>query len=125
MPSSFYRNSSVSNELADYEKGGILFFLNVKFPIDENSAGRRIPRDDYTLSGTYRVVDVINRFTGGLFTQHLGAVRDLATNTSTVLGTLQTPQIISDINMINPGSRDALPQVTSDPAAIQESGGPR
>ena len=125
MPSSFYRNSSVSNELADYEKGGILFFLNVKFPIDENSAGRRIPRDDYTLSGTYRVVDVINRFTGGLFTQHLGAVRDLATNTSTVLGTLQTPQIISDVNMINPGSRDALPQVTSDPAAIQESGGPR
>ena len=125
MPSSFYRNSSVSNELADYEKGGILFFLNVKFPIDENSAGRRIPRDDYTLSGTYRVVDVINRFTGGLFTQHLGAVRDLATNTSTVLGTLQTPQIISDVNMISPGSRDALPQVTSDPAAIQESGGPR
>lgn len=124
LPSSFYRNTSTTSELADYEKGGILFFLNVKFPIDENSAGRRIPRDDYTLSGTYRVIDVINRFTGGMFTQHLGAVRDLATNTSTVLGTLQSPQIVPLVGIGTNNPDAQLQQYTSDPAEIQESGGP-
>ena len=124
MPSSFYRSNNATNELADYEKGGILFFLNVKFPIDENEAGRRIPRDDYTLSGTYRVVDVTNRFTGGMFTQHLGAVRDLATNTSTVLGTLQSPQIVADVSL-GTSNADAQTATNTDPAQIQESGGPR
>ena len=124
MPSSFYRSNVVTKELADYEKGGILFFLNVKFPIDENEAGRRIPRDDYTLSGTYRVVDVTNRFTGGMFTQHLGAVRDLATNTSTVLGTLQSPQIVADVSL-GTSNADAQTATNTDPAQIQESGGPR
>jgi hypothetical protein len=60
-----------------------------------------------------------------MFTQHLGAVRDLATNTSTVLGTLQSPQIVplAGIGTNNPDAQ--LQQFTSDPAAIQESGGPR
>tara|TARA_B110000902_G_C14288823_1_gene580004 strand:- start:2043 stop:4055 length:2013 start_codon:yes stop_codon:yes gene_type:complete len=124
MPSSFYRSNVVTKELADYEKGGLLFFLNVKFPIDENEAGRRIPRDDYTLSGTYRVIDVTNRFTGGMFTQHLGAVRDLATNTSTVLGTLQSPQIVADVSL-GTSNADAQTATNTDPAQIQESGGPR
>ena len=93
MPNSFYRSGPQSTELADYEIGGILFFLNVKFPISEDSSGRRTPRDDYTVSGTYRVVDVISRFSGGLFTQHINAVRDTSTNTATVLSTLQEPQI--------------------------------
>jgi hypothetical protein len=124
MPSSFYRSNVVTKELADYEKGGLLFFLNVKFPIDENEAGRRIPRDDYTLSGTYRVIDVTNRFTGGMFTQHLGAVRDLATNTSTVLGTLQSPQIVADVSL-GTSNADAQTASNTDPAQIQESGGPR
>lgn len=124
MPSSFYRTNVTSTELADYELGGILFFLNVKFPIQENDAGRRIPRDDYTLSGTYRVIDVTNRFTGGMFTQHLGAVRDLATNTSTVLGALQSPQIVADVSL-GTGLTDAQRSTGSDPAAIQEQGGPR
>ena len=124
MPNSFYRTSSTSDELADYELGGILFFLNVKFPIPEDSAGRRMPRDDYTLSGTYRVIDVINRFNGGLFTQHLNAVRDLATNTATVLSRLQEPQIVSDSSVVA-NSANANQVTTNDPAAIQEQGGPR
>ena len=59
-----------------------------------------------------------------MFTQHLGAVRDLATNTSTVLGTLQSPQIVADVSL-GTSNADAQTATNTDPAQIQESGGPR
>ena len=123
QPNSFHRDTigQASESLADYEAGGVNFFLNVLFPVDENSQGRRIPRVDYTLSGVYRVSKVINRFSGGTFIQYLDAVRDLATNTATALSNLDQRVVSNDSNVVN-SSSSVTPTTTSDPAQTQESG---
>lgn len=85
VPNSYLNRREGIDELADYESGSINFFLNVNFPTtNEDKDGRRKPSPDYLFSGLYTVRNVINRFQGGQFTQYLSAVRDLATNTSTV-----------------------------------------
>lgn len=120
-PNSFFRSTRSANadttELADYELGGPLFFLNMHLPIDENSAGRRKPRNDYRISGLYRVINVISTFEGGKFTMHLKAVRDTLTNTPTILpillGASTTPANGTGISRTN---------TSVDVAQIQESG---
>lgn len=85
VPNSFYNSQQPFDELANYEIGSQFFYLNISFPTsDEGFDGRRKPRPDYQMSGVYRVVNVINRFQNGQFIQYLSAVRDLATNTSTI-----------------------------------------
>ncbi len=93
-PVSFLRRQS-DPELVDYEKGGPLFFLNMHLPIDENSAGRRVPRNDYRVSGLYRVQHVISQYKNGTFEQYLKAVRDPLTNTPTVLNRLLEAQPVT------------------------------
>jgi len=86
-PSSFYLPNQVGNDsdnVADYERGGQCFFLNIQLPIKENTQGRRIPRSDYALSGVYQVVNVIGKFQAGTFIQYLSAVRVNTINTSSV-----------------------------------------
>ena len=125
MPNSFLRDTigSTTTGLADYEQGGLNFFLNVKFPVSENRSGRRVPRDDYTLSGVYRVMSVINKFESGQFTQYLEAVRDLATNTATVLGELQNPKVVG-LDAFGGSGATVLPDLVAvDVATIQENGG--
>lgn len=74
-PNSFYgEEDDVS---ADFEKGGCLFYLRVNLPTPENAQGRRLVQPDYTLTGVYRVISVINQYRNGLFTQYLKAYRDL------------------------------------------------
>ena len=123
QPNSFHRDTigQASSSLADYEVGGVNFFLNVLFPVDENSQGRRVPRIDYTLTGVYRVQKVINRFSGGTFVQYLDAVRDLATNTATALSDLQQPIVSNDTNSTNTAS-SVTSTTSSDPAQTQETG---
>lgn len=75
-PNSFY-DYSVSDELADYELGGNLFYLKLNLPTQENSSGRKLVQSDYTITGVYRVINVINQFRNGLFTQYLKAYRDI------------------------------------------------
>lgn len=87
-PNSFYRNITQQTDTADYEMGSNMFFLNVKFPVEEDSNGRRKPGSEYSVTGIYRVINVINTFRNGLFMQYLKAVRDTSTNTSTVIDTL-------------------------------------
>ena len=93
----------------DYEKGGPLFFLNMHLPIDENSAGRRIPRNDYRVSGLYRVQHVISQYKDGKFEMYLSAIRDTLTNTPTVLTRLLEAQPVNrrDTNVgVAVGSED-------------------
>lgn len=89
-PNSFYTRLNNGDDVlvADYEKGGIMFYLNVNLPTDENAAGQRIPMVERSISGTYRVVNVIASYQGGKFVQYIKAVRDLATNTPTAKSAL-------------------------------------
>jgi hypothetical protein len=88
-PNSFFNQQSSIEDIADYEAGAPSFFLNVNLPVsDEDEGGRRKPSPDYQLTGLYRVRSVINRFQGGQFVQYLEAIRDVATNVSTIYDTL-------------------------------------
>ena len=121
QPNSFFRGTiGAAADLADYEQGGVNFFLNVKFPIGEDGSGRRRPRDDYTLSGVYRVISVISRFSGGQFVQYLESVRDLATNTATVLSTLQSGSTDNG-GASRSSSGSIAPTNNTDPAQVQET----
>jgi len=95
-PNSFYNQQRNSDEIVDYEAGSPNFFLQVNLPTsDEDSAGLRKPQPDYQVSGVYTVKNVINRYRDGMFTQHLNAVRDLATNTITAFGSLASNNVDS------------------------------
>lgn len=89
-PNSFYTQGNETEELADYELGGNMFFLKVNLPTPESNTGRRIPSPDYTISGIYRVINVINQYRDGLFTQYLKAYRDNNILTEKVLSSIDT-----------------------------------
>jgi hypothetical protein len=90
-PNSFYTSNLRNDDtVADFERGTQNFFLKINLPVsDEDANGRRKPRVDYDLTGLYTVRNVICRYQNGQFTQYLGSVRDLGTNTSVVLETLE------------------------------------
>jgi len=119
-PNSFYRNLTNGDsigELADYELGGPMFFLNLHLPIDENSAGRRTPRNDFRVSGLYRVLNVVSTFENGKFTMYLKAKRDPLTNVPQVLSRLlNATTSASSSNVVSRSNAG------SDPAQVQESG---
>lgn len=84
-PNTLYNTQQNVDGLADFEAGSPSFFLNVNLPTnDEGVDGRRKPQPDMQMCGLYTVRSVINRFENGQFVQYLEAVRDLATNISTV-----------------------------------------
>lgn len=74
-------NQNVDNDLADYSLGNQMFYLNVFLPhAVEDKSGRRIPDQNFQVSGLYKVIDIISRFQNGQFIQYLNAVHDLGTN---------------------------------------------
>jgi hypothetical protein len=101
----FERNAEVELATADYELGGAMFYLHVKFPnaavsgrtvteTIETPGGRRTvtyrtyddddgrfkPSLSYSFSGIYQVTNVISEFRSGLFKQTLKAYRDVSVN---------------------------------------------
>jgi hypothetical protein len=92
QPNSFYKSSlSEDDSLAAFERGTIGFFLHCSLPQPvEDNHGRRKPDVEYEISGFYTVRDVIAKYANGQFTMYLGAVRDIATNTSSALTALDT-----------------------------------
>ena len=106
-PNSLLNQQRNDEDVADFEAGAPSFFLHVNLPTSsEDINGRRKPRPDYQISGVYTVRDVINRFQNGMFTQHLNAVRDLATNTSTAWSSLMnTQEAITGLNQAREAER--------------------
>lgn len=113
--------ADISGEVANYEQGANMLYLNVKFPQEETGNGQRVPKSDYTLTGVYRVNSVISRFSGGLFTQYLEAYRDLATNTITVSTKLEG----ADTSQISRSADGERRIETPDNAQIQEDSRPQ
>lgn len=87
-PNSFY-DLNISDELADYELGGNMFYLKLNLPTQENDSGRRIVQSEYTLSGIYRVISITSQFRNGLFTQYLKAYKDTNIQTELVSSYLE------------------------------------
>lgn len=88
-PNSFY-SYNIADDLADYELGGNMFYLRVNLPTNETANGRRLVQPDFTLTGVYRVINVISQFRSGMFTQFLKAYRDTSIQSELVLSVLET-----------------------------------
>lgn len=87
-PNSFYAYN-IADDLADYELGGNMFYLRVNLPTNETPNGRRLVQPDFTLTGVYRVINVISQFRNGMFTQFLKAYRDTSIQSELVLSVLE------------------------------------
>jgi hypothetical protein len=87
-PNSFY-SYSIADDLADYEIGGNMFYLRVNLPTNETANGRRLVQPDFTLTGVYRVINIISQFRNGMFTQFLKAYRDTSIQPELVLSELE------------------------------------
>ena len=128
-PSSFYRTSRGQEQIADYELGGICFFLKLNLPVGTDSNGQRLSNNEYSITGVYRVINVINQFRDGQFTQFLKAVRIPTINTSTVIDELDRPSVLPGASgapggTIEQGIPPAEPDDTIDPALLLSSVAP-
>lgn len=90
--------TSSTSSLANYDIGGNMFFLKANIPVQENSDGRRIPQRDNVITGLYRVINVINQFRNGQFTQYLKAVRENTIESANIPENLNVPEA-----PLNPG----------------------
>lgn len=116
-PNSLYNKEHNVDDVVDYEAGSTSFFLKVNFPtVSEDGHGRRKPQPDYQMSGLYTVRTVISKYEGGQFTQYLGAVRDTATNVSTVWA-----QLFGDRKVIQGAETARIKAAARDLAAEQEA----
>ena len=104
QPNSFYREANSNFDVADYELGGVCFFLKVNMPVEEDANGRRIPRPDFTITGIYQVINVITQYRSGQFIQFLKAVRIKTMNTSSILGTIDTDGDAPRDGFVTPGN---------------------
>lgn len=118
-PNSFYRTNTNVDDLVDYERGGNLFFLNIRLPIDVDDEGIHKPRSDFSITGLYSVISVVNSFSNGQFVQYISAVRDIATNASTVYKTLDNPPDVSKTSSASLDNANPSDE-SNDPAAAQE-----
>lgn len=97
LANNFSKSENKFDDLADYEKGSLNFFLKVNLPVPHDDAhGRRKPQTDYQITGLYRVISVINQFRNGQFIQYLKAVRDLGTNSSTAASALDSDNVVDN-----------------------------
>lgn len=111
--------TGTSHIVANYDLGGNLFFLKVNLPTpDEDSNGRRIPQRDNVITGLYRVINVINQFRNGQFTQYLKAIREHTINSENIPETLNVPEVREDQRPTNTPSQ---PNRTT-PAPVSTSG---
>lgn len=121
-PNSFYNLNSDTN-IADYEKGGIMFVLNAVFPPGFDNTGQIKPRDDFLISGIYLVFEVENTYTNGQFTQMLYATKDLITNYAIVKDSIKEKNTIShniNDNFSNANKPNNISPQINDPATKQE-----
>ena len=68
-------------DFAIYEQGAPMFWLNVNSPVEPDpNTGKMEFVNNVTISGIFKVTNVISRFINGAFTQSLEAIRDIGTN---------------------------------------------
>ena len=76
-------------DFAIYEQGAPMFWLNVNSPVEpDETTGKMEFVNNVTVSGIFKVTNVISRFVNGAFTQSLEAIRDIGTNYELARSTL-------------------------------------
>tara|TARA_B100001057_G_C22864805_1_gene956029 strand:+ start:2245 stop:4959 length:2715 start_codon:yes stop_codon:yes gene_type:complete len=83
---------------ANYEKGGVSYFLNVNFPTypNQDSGLMQIPEANFGIVGAYRVHTVVANYSEGQFTMTLQSYRDIQTNVGLLYDLLQKGTIETD-----------------------------
>jgi len=92
---------------AIYEQGAPMFWLNVNSPVEPDpDTGKMEFVNNVTISGIFKVTNVISRFQNGAFTQSLAAIRDLATNYELARPTLLKFTNEEQISLENSAAKD-------------------
>ena len=106
-------------DFAMYEQGANMFWLNVRSPVepDENT-GKMEFVDNTTISGIFKVTNVISRFVNGAFTQSLSAIRDIGTNYE-----LARPTLLRFTNEDEVKQEAHTAQAAADATTAQKTGG--
>jgi len=80
------KRANNNNIGADYEHGGLNYFLNVKFPTypDDNTGLPLQMDNDFSIMGIYRVYSVRASYDAGSFTMQLSSFRDMNANVGTL-----------------------------------------
>jgi len=119
LPKQFRNANSGVAGFAIYEKGGLLFWLNVKSPKEPDPAtGKMEFTDNTTISGIFKVKKVISRFVNGAFTQTLEATRDVGTNFKKAKNTLLT-----FTDEIREANKPHAAQAAADASTASQTGG--
>lgn len=98
-----FRNASTGiAEFAIYEQGAPMFWLNVNSPVEPDpDTGKMEFVNNVTISGIFKVRNVISRFVNGAFTQSLEAIRDISTNYELARPTLLKYTSEQEISLAN------------------------
>ncbi|RZD43318.1 MAG: hypothetical protein CXT73_00985 [Methanobacteriota archaeon] len=98
-----FRNASTGiAEFAIYEQGAPMFWLNVNSPVEPDpDTGKMEFVNNVTISGIFKVKNVISRFVNGAFTQSLEAIRDISTNYELARSTLLKYTSEQEISLAN------------------------
>lgn len=93
------KGASISNSnQADYDIGGVGYFLNLRLPVYEDEEGfMNQELTNFTITALYRVITVTSTYMMGEFKQTLESFRDTNTNNEQLLdqlleGRIQNPQ---------------------------------
>tara|TARA_B110000503_G_scaffold104241_1_gene155521 strand:- start:123 stop:3371 length:3249 start_codon:yes stop_codon:yes gene_type:complete len=87
-------SSAVNSQLADYDVGGVGYFLNVRFPVYEGHDGfMNQELTNFSITAIYRVINVGSTYMGGEFKQTLESFRDTNTNVPQMIEQLVSGKI--------------------------------
>ena len=90
------KGASISNSnQADYDVGGVGYFLNVRLPVYENEEGfMNQELTNFSITALYRVITVTSTYMMGEFKQTLESFRDTNTNNEELLDQLLEGRVI-------------------------------
>ena len=91
------KGAGVSNSnQADYDVGGVGYFLNVRFPVFEGEDGfMNQELTNFSITAIYRVLSVTSTYSMGEFKQTLDSYRDTNTNIPALIEQLESGKIVN------------------------------
>ncbi len=113
---------------ANYERGGVSYFLNVNFPTypNQDTGLMQIPEANFGIVGAYRVHTVVARYNDGQFTMTLQSYRDIQTNVGLLYDLLQKGTIETDeTNQLDPNKIEEQGEGDSEGETTEENKGPQ
>ncbi len=132
------RGNYNNNTQADYDRGGLQYFLNLNFPTyPDEQTGLMSAKQNFAVTGVYRVYQLQANYANGSFTMMLSSFRDMNTNVNTLYeellfgnvfdrATRGTNNVTTGVNETeNDGTdnSDAVPPNIPDTGAVENANG--